>query len=286
LSVAAAKLDTLFIEIHRDSELESVKRQFLDRRELSFANLEDQLAPDVFAITFRLLARRRGDRQFVSIIDCRGEKAWRSYFSKWHELAHLLALTPQMRLKFCRTHCVADQKDPKEAAMDVIAGAVGFLPDLVRQHSKGEISFERIQELRGELCPEASLQASLIGFVKSWPAPALLIQVGLGFRKREKADGCQASFEFRERPEPALRALNITANDAARDTTLQIYRNMRVPKESVIHTVFSGGADHLKAIENLSSWEASDGTSLPNRAVLVEAERFGTDTHALVVLAG
>lgn len=284
LGVVAAKLDTHFIEIHDDSELEKVKGEFLERGEVSFANLEDQLSPEVFAITFRLLARRRDDRQFVSIIDCRGEKAWRSYFSKWHELAHLLTLTPQMRLKFCRTHCVADQKDPEEAAMDVIAGTVGFFSGLVARYSTGEISFERIRELRTALCPEASVQASLIGFTKSWRAPVLLIQVGLGLRKREKANISQASFGFREMPQPVLRALNITSNDAARETSLQIHRNMRVPKDSVIRRVWSEGADHLRAIENLSSWQASDGTSLPDRAVHVEAQRFGIDIYALVTL--
>ena len=137
--------------------------------------------------------------------------------------------------------------------MDVIAGAVGFLPDLVSRHSNGEISFEKIRELGAELCPEASLQASLIGFAKSWPAPALLIQVGMGLRKREKASLAQESFGFAERPEPVLRALNITSNDAARETGFEIYRNMRVPESSVIHAVFSNGVGHLEAIENLSS---------------------------------
>ncbi len=84
----------------------------------------------------------------MSIIDCRGEKSWRNYFSKWHELAHLLTLTPQTRFKFCRTHCVAEQKDPEEAAMDVIAGAVGFLPDLIREHASGDISFDKVFQLR------------------------------------------------------------------------------------------------------------------------------------------
>jgi len=284
LSVAAAKLDTHFIEIHDDPELERVKREFLERGEVSFANLEDQLASDVFAITFRLLAPRKGDRQFVSIIDCRGQKAWRSYFSKWHELAHLLTLTPQMRLRFCQTHCVADQKDPEEAAMDVIAGTVGFFPALVARHSSGEISFEKIGAVRTQLCAEASFQASLIGFTTNWCSPTLLIQVGLGLRKSEKANVAQTSFGFREKPQPVLRALNVTSNEAAREMGLQIHRNMRVPKDSVIQKVWSERADHLMAIENLSSWESSEGTSLPNRAVRVEAKLFGPDTYALVAL--
>lgn len=282
LTFAAAKLDTYFIEIRTEEELRAVKQQFLDLGEIEFANLEDQLGPDVYAITFRRIAPRSDDRQFVSVIDCRGQKAWRSYFSKWHELAHLLTLTPQMRLKFCRTNCVAGQKDPEEAAMDVIAGAVGFLPDLVRQHAKGNISFEKIQELRAKLCPEASVQASLIGFTQSWPTPSLLLQADMAFRKQEKADAAQQSFGFKERPEPALRAVNITSNDAARELGLEVFRNMRAPKESVIHKVFSDVAASLKAVEDLGWWEASDGTSLPDRRVVVEARRFGADVFALI----
>ena len=66
---------------------------------------------------------------------------------------------------------------------------------------------------------------------------------------------------------------------------LEIFRNMRVPKKSVIYKVFSGEANYLEAIENLGWWEASDGTRLPLRRVLVEARRFGTDVHALLTLA-
>lgn len=169
--------------------------------------------------------------------------------------------------------------------MDVIAGVVGFLPALVTRYSNGQISFERIRNLKADLCPEASVQASLIGFTKAWPYPALLIQVGMGLRKRERLNAVQGAFGFAEKPEAVLRALNITSNDAARQTGLEIYRNMRVPVSSVIHEVFLDGVGRLEATEDLSSWRASDGTSLPNRMVRVEAEQFAFDTYALVTLA-
>jgi hypothetical protein len=284
LLAAAAKLDTVFIEVRSDDDIASVRRQFIDRGEVAFVNLESQLAPDVFAITYSLLKARRGDRQFVSIIDCRGEKAWRTYFSKWHELAHLLTLTPQTRLKFCRTHCVAEQKDPEEAAMDVIAGAVGFLPELIRKHATGGISFDKVLQLREKLCPEASFQASLIGITSSWPTPTLLIQPGLGLRKREQIRADQNSFGFRDKPEPVLRALSVGSNEAAKAVGLQVHRNMRVPETSVIHKVFSGEANHLKTAEDLAWWKASDGSSLSPTTVFVEAKRFGEEIYALVTL--
>jgi hypothetical protein len=284
LLAVAAKLDTFFIEICTDGDVTTVKRQFTERGEISFVDLESQLAPEVFAITFKLLRPRRGDRQFVSIIDCRGEKSWRNYFSKWHELAHLLTLTPQTRFRFCRTHCVAEQKDPEEAAMDVIAGAVGFLPDLIRKHASGDISFDKVLQLREKLCSEASFQASLIGIALGWPTPTLLIQPGWGLRKCDRIAANQDSFRFRDKPEPVLRALSVSSNEAARDAGLRIHRNMRVPKTSAIHRVFSGEASHLKVSENLAWWESSDGSSLSPTNVVVEAKRFGEEVYALISL--
>jgi hypothetical protein len=120
-------------------------------------------------IVWKILKPRKGERQFISIIDCRGEKAVRSYYSKWHELAHLLTLTDQRRFKFCRTHSALVKKDPEEALMEKIAGHLGYLSDLVSRHAKGPISFEKIADIRTTLCPESSVYASIIRMTKSWP---------------------------------------------------------------------------------------------------------------------
>ncbi len=74
LELAAAKLDTQFLEIRTDQDLQRIKQQFLQLGEFEFANLEEQLGPDVYAITFRRLSPSKDDRQFVSLIDCRGRK--------------------------------------------------------------------------------------------------------------------------------------------------------------------------------------------------------------------
>ena len=125
LDTAAAHLDTLFVEIHTDEQLDEVKREYVAKGEVIFATLDTQLSPETFAITFRRRRALPGERAFISVIDCRGEKTWRAYFSKWHELAHLLTLTDQARLSFCRTHGDGDHRDPEEALMDVLAGEAG-----------------------------------------------------------------------------------------------------------------------------------------------------------------
>ncbi len=282
LIAAAATLDTLFIEINDDAELTRVRVSYLDRGELIFATLADQLGPDVYAITFKLTRPRESDRRFVSIIDCRGDKVWRNYFSKWHELAHLLTLTPQARLKFCRTHVEPEEKDPEEALMDVIAGEVGFCPQLVRPHATGEISFEKIAELRETLCPDASQQASMIGLVKAWPTPCVLIEARPGLKAHERRSLAQGRFPFHEGPVAVLRAGKVTANSAAERVGMTIRRNMRVPEQSVITEVFNSLIS-LEAYEDLAWWTSSTGRGLVPRPVLVKARSRWEAAEALIV---
>jgi hypothetical protein len=40
--------------------------------------------------------------------------------------------------------------------MDVIAGSLGFYAPIARNQAKGEISFDAIEALRQQMCPEAS----------------------------------------------------------------------------------------------------------------------------------
>jgi hypothetical protein len=281
LETACAHLDTVFIEIHDDTELRALEQRFLGRREHAFVNLAAQLGPEVFAITFALSHPEPYERRFVSVIDCRGEKAHRAYFSKWHELAHLLTLTSQMRLRFCRTHAEPAQKDPEEALMDVIAGDLGFYPPLVARYAEGRISFDKIEQLRDALCPEASALAATIGFVKAWPRPALLMQARLATRKEHQR---QDGFDFHTPPSMALRAVRVTVNDAARLKGLLIPPNMRVPEISVIHRAFVDGDEPAIATEDLSWWE-SQGRSLSAFALHVEARRRHDHVEGLLTVA-
>jgi hypothetical protein len=284
LSATAARLETLFVEIHDESDLDRVRQEYVALGEVAFATLREQLKPDVYAITFKRTHPREGDRRFVSVIDCRGEKAWRSYFSKWHELAHLLTLTTQARLIFRRTHTDPDVKDPEEVLMDIIAGDVAFFPELVRPHVQGEISFEAIASLKEGLCPEASRQASTIGFVKAWPTPCILIEARLALRDGERRLLPQGSFDFRTPPTPVLRAVHVTANAAAERVGALIPRNMRIPAQSVIALVFADGVTALEAQEDLAWWESSSGRALLPRRVTVKARRRWDAAEALVLI--
>ena len=173
LELAAAKLGTRFEEIDSNDRLEQVRLDYLRRGERGFADLHEQLTSGVFGVTFLRISRQSWEPRYVSVIDRRGEKASRSYFTKWHELGHLLILTDQLRLNFRRTHFVPNLKDPEEALVDIIAGHFGFFEDLVRKQAKGaRASFSGFDGLRQTLCPEASRQASRIG-IREFVAKAL-----------------------------------------------------------------------------------------------------------------
>jgi hypothetical protein len=282
LDIAASKLGTRFEEIHSDDELDEVRTRYSRQGEKAFASLHEELAAQVFGVTFRRTAKKPWELPFVSVIDCRGEKRFRSYYTKWHELGHLLILTDQMRLTFRRTHFGLEDKDPEEALVDVIAGAFGFLPELVRPLANGQLSFDAIEDIRVRLCPEASQQASLIGIARAWPTPCILLQAQLALKRGEKRGLAQGGFEFQERPKEVLRAIQVTPNDAARSANFVIFPNMRVPERSVIDRVFGGDAVDLQAIEDLSWWESSDGSQLPSVTVLVHARSGWDGVQALL----
>ena len=222
----------------------------------------------------------------LSIIDCRGEKAMRVYFTKWHELAHLLTLAGQNRLLFKRTHASINGNDPKERVMDVIAGYFGFYPPIARKFINGEISFNAIERLRQQLCPEASLQSSLINFVRCWNHPCILMRAQPALKKGEEAQLYQGRFDFLDASQPALRVVQVSPNDLARERRFTIHKNMRVPEHLVISWVFSGTVLYDEAEECLSWWEASNGSPLPRCVVKVKARRSRQSVDALVIPLG
>lgn len=284
LDTSAALLDTLFVEIRTDDELVRVQAEYKERKERAFVRLHEDLKPDVYAVTYRRLAAQRGERQFVSVIDCRKEKAARVYFSKWHELAHLLALADRMCFKFCRTHSTGDGKDAEERLMDRIASEVGFLPELIRPLAEGTASFRKIDDLRASLCTEASLQASAIGFARAWPSPCILIEAGLGYKKAEEGRLNQLGFYFAKAPVAEVRVLSVNVNEPARQSGLFIPPNMRIPQRSIIYRTFKGELVERGAVEDLSWWEASSGERLEERPVFIETRKAGECVFALLTL--
>ena len=130
-----------------------------------------------------------------------------------------------------------------------------------------------------KLCPEASQQSALIGIVKAWPIPCLLVNARLATKKGSALQGdlfgSKASIA-------SLRAVHVTVNEAARQDEFAIFENMRVPETPVIYRVFQG-IPSGEAVENLSSWETSKGFTLPDRLVEIKAKRSWESVDALII---
>ncbi len=284
LDALANKLGTHFEVVRTDAELRQLRKRYLDKGEKGFVQLEEELSrPDVYGITIKLKQREFWEPDFVSVIDCRGDKAYKENYTKWHEIGHLLILTDGNRTTFRRTHCDADVQDPEEALVEMIAGKFAFWSDMIRAHVTGSASFDLIEEIRLKVAPEASRQSALIGIVKAWPEPLLLVRAELGLRKSEERALRQGTFGFDEAPQPVLRAVHVSASERAKERGFTIHQNMRVPEDSVIYRVFETGAASDDAVENLSSWESSDGTKLPLSRVSVSARFNWNGVDALIV---
>jgi hypothetical protein len=287
LQALANKLGTKFAVVKNDTELRQLRKGYVDKGEAGFATLEQELEGRTCGITIRRLQRQMWEPEFVSVIDCRGEKAYAGNYTMWHEIGHLLILGDSGRSSFRRTHCSeAGLKPPEEALVDVIAGTFAFLPEMVQPHVDGSISFELIEELRQKLSPEASRQSALIGIVRAWPTPCLLVRAELGLRKGEQRKLQQAAFDFQQGPVPSLRAVKITASGAAKEQGFSIFPNMRVPSASVIHRVFESESGEIEALENLDWWESSEGGKLPAAKVTVRARYAFAGVDALVAPRG
>lgn len=282
LDWVAAQLGTSFEEVHSDDDLNQIKLKYVQMGEKIFASLETWLSSDVCGITIKRSNSELWEGQYVSIIDCREMKAKKAYYTKWHELAHLLILTDQMRLSFKRTLHMPD-KDPEEALVDIIAGKFGFYQPLIHPHICNEISFDEIEKLRYSLCPDASYQSSFIGFVKAWVQPCIMVLCQPALKRSQQKQLIQQRFGFDDLPIPELRAVKVTSNEAAKEIRLSIHENMRVPKRSVIHSVHNCETDYGEAEEDLSWWETSNGTVLTKRRVLVKARRLWDDVYALII---
>lgn len=125
--------------------------------------------------------------------------------------------------------------------MDIIAGRFGFYDRIFHKTVSDTISFSELERVRQDLCPEASLQAYLISFIKYWPRPCIYLRAEVGLNKTEKQAADQGAFDFLDVPVPVLRAVEVSVNELARKYGFRLFPNMRIPESSIVQTVFSNG---------------------------------------------
>lgn len=289
LGIVSSALGIRFEEVLEDEDLFAIRDTYVAQKELMLAELPRLLDPLTDAVLIRLMNSRAW--KYVAVIDCRGIKKARAYFTKWHEVSHVLTESPQPAL-FRRTP--VQKKDPEEMLVDRIAGDLGFytpllLPELLaRTKTTGKLTFDVIEDLRQLVCPGASRESTIRGAVSRAPFPQLLVIADYALKKSEERAMSSSQMDLFPRDnilhEAKLRAVDVIANGPAKQKNLHIHRNMEVPKESVITEAYREESLNPKphsGTENLDWWKHSHG-ELPSRPIHVQAMKIGRRVFALV----
>jgi hypothetical protein len=284
------KVKLVFEEVYSDADLQTIIRKYLNLGEPIFATLKSDLDEQTFAA---LLERRKVDGnsrdRYVAVVDCRGGKASRRFFTRWHEIAHLLTLQGQLQLP---RHRSRNDRSPTERLMDTIAGEIGFYAPLFQPildeetMKEGGLTFLAVEKIRERFCPEASFRATLNACVNRFGGPILLVEVQLGFKKEEEKQiaSQQMNLFSATPPQAKLRVLTGLGNNRARGTQLKIHRNMQVPAASLLYRVFRDASvgDEATGFENLNIWRHSDGGALANLNIRIRARRNEDSVVAII----
>ncbi|MEW6664183.1 MAG: hypothetical protein AB1512_03035 [Thermodesulfobacteriota bacterium] len=292
LELVASSLGIGFEEVRSDDELQRLRDHYLSRGELVFHDIHKELDAQTDAVLVWLTHAKPWEPKYVAIIDCRGHKAWRAYFSKWHEVAHVLSTPPQTAFKFHRT--LSKKRDPVEQLVDRIAGDYAFYPAIFRPallaltRTAGRLTFEAIENIRTTVCPGASREATIRGAVPQCQHPELFLIADYAYKKAEERS-LMAGQLFPQASagiEPKLRAVDVTPNDAASRIGLWIPKNMQVPERSIITSVCEGSSqdEAASAREDLGWWRHSKG-KLEDMPISVEAVKTGQRVYALMSTA-
>lgn len=284
------RLQMVFEEIRTDEDFDRLTQVYArEKREYVFATMrskfDDEANPTYGALVLRRNATSDSPDRYVAVIDCRGSKLARRFFTRWHEIAHRLtthadggATEPGYR----------SEHDPIERMMDEIAGHVGFYEPIFdpafRQASEGKplLTFGTVETIISESFPTASFQATLFACARRVTTPVVYLEAALAHKKEVKRR-LQTPSMFGDDPPPGqLRAVKVIPNKEAQTEGFTIPTNMQVPPGTVIHRLFDAepqSSDDAK--EDLSQWE-SKGKSLEARAVVVEGRKVADRVIAIV----
>lgn len=291
-------LNLVIEEIWSEEDLTSVVKKYISMGEIVFATLRDELDDDTYASLMEREHIVAGAKdRYVAVIDCRGEKAARRYFTRWHEIAHLLTHVKQLELPFRRVHrSSVTRADPIERLMDIIAGEVGFFdpifyPVLSQELANNQVlTFDGIQRIRDRLCPKASFQSALIACTKRSAIPTIVLEAKMAYKKAEEAvvRSRQMQMFGTVLPKQKLRAVESTQNPAARSLKFIIHRNIAIPAASIItkHFELTDDPEQSRLVasgdEELSIWRHTDGEAIGFGRVHIEAKRIGGTLTAII----
>ncbi len=292
-ALVTQRLQMVFEEIRSDADFDRIKEQYARaKKDPVFATMRFRFDaaenPTFGALVKRKNVADDAPDRFVAVIDCRGTKLARRFFTRWHEIAHRLTTHAD---KGAMEPAYRSEHDPLERMMDEIAGHVGFygpfFEPVFREAHAGEalLTFDTVKAVLDSGFPEASFQATLNACAKRLPTPVMYLEAAIAYKKavrKRVEDKSPRLFEEDEPPAGELRAVMVVANNAAHEEGFVLPTNMRVPEGSVIHRLFGDeSARDGESREDLSMWE-SQGKRQDGRAVAVEARKVADRVIAIV----
>ena len=183
-ALVTQRLQMVFEEIRSDADFDRITDQYARaKKDPVFATMRSEVRrrrePDLRGAGE---AKNVGDDapdRFVAVIDCRGGKLARRFFTRWHEIAHRLTTHADQG---ATEPAYRSEHDPIERMMDEIAGHVGFYgpffePVFREAHAgKALLTFETVKAVLDGGFPEASFQATLNACAKRLPTPVVYLE--------------------------------------------------------------------------------------------------------------
>lgn len=278
-------------EVWSQQDVDALVEELARReREPQFGALPMELEGDCYGVLMRRAKRTaKGHLRYVAVIDCRGKKANRRFFTRWHEIAHCLTYFQQSELVFHRITEAKIQRDPIERLMDMIAGEIGFfnpifLPILESElQNGGTFSVDTVERVRKRYAADASFQATLNACATRVRIPLIVLEAAAKYKKdeeRELRSSDRALFPGFE-PQPKLRVVRSIPNPAAKNSGIFFIPNMRIPESSTIYETFRTGLS-TTAFEDLADWSTSDGSKLKSVRVRIDARMCSDSAIAII----
>lgn len=177
-SLILARLHMVIEEINQDGDFARLSETYAINDPI-FACLKPLFEDDVFgALIQRRNVSPEASDKVVAVIDGRGPKASRRYFTRWHEIAHRLTTHADLPKVLFRSG-----ESPVEKLVDEVASQVGFyrpLLDRALLEANGQpFSIQKISAVAKRFSP-ASFKATLLACVKAHREPITFVEFGMG----------------------------------------------------------------------------------------------------------
>ena len=288
LDQVATSFSIEIVEINSDADIAALLKRVPPTREPVLARLAAELDDSTDAVILQRQSRADWEMPYLAVINCRGWHRSRRYFSKWHEVIHLLLDGKQLRFAFRKR--AAKRKHPEEVLVDKIAGELAFHPDLfgpvfhAHLESAGRLTFDVVERVLAEIAPDASRESALYACVRHCLQPVFFLRARRLYKnsERRQLDDLLSGLDDVNLPQPKLRVLSSSPNDAATQLGIRFHENMQVPETSLVSQAFNGSEDRVAGQEPLEIWQTSSGGPIGHGRLYVEARRRGDEVWCLV----